>query len=76
MYRIYQVEYGDTIETIALKSGTNPNNFFAILHNHSLILIEQELIHKIHYFVSSPLDVHFYIHPAFVPLTDVYKSVL
>ena len=26
MYRIYQVEYGDTIETIATKTGTTPNN--------------------------------------------------
>lgn len=26
MYRIYQVEYGDTIEGIATKTGTTPNN--------------------------------------------------
>lgn len=26
MYRIYQVEYGDTIESIATKTGTTPNN--------------------------------------------------
>ena len=26
MYKIYQVEYGDTIESIATKTGTTPNN--------------------------------------------------
>lgn len=26
MYRIYQVEYGDTIDNIAEKTGTTPNN--------------------------------------------------